>query len=533
MAVDVVIAGGGPNGLMLACELRLAGVRPVVLERLPARSDLPKANGLVGRVVQALELRGLYEPLAGRAGPPEPVPFYQFSGIPLDLRGLEGNPLHVLPVAQPRIEQVLEERALELGVEIRRGHELTSLRDDGTDVDLAIRGPEGAYRLRTRYLVGADGGHSLVRKEVDIAFPGTTDDSFVSRAGHAVIPEALLDPVTGALDLPGLDAPLRPYTQNRLAHGVFSFAMMPPGSGVHLVAVLEWDRPPADEATPMTFAELRESVRRVLGTDLPMEEPVADEPHLLRRLTGVSSRQAEAYRAGRVLLLGDAAHVHSAIGGPGLNLGMLDAMNLGWKLAAEIAGWAPEGLLDTYEAERAPASRRVLMQTRTQMALMRPGEDLTAARDLIAELFESEVNRRRIAALLAGADIQYDMGHDAPHLLPGQWLPDMRSQITAGRKQLAEALRGARPVLLDFTEDASAAALAEGWKDRIDIVTENRHADQALPASALLIRPDGYVAWAGALTLPDQDQDQNHRAHRGLRLALTTWFGAAAGLSPR
>lgn len=523
MTVDVVIAGGGPNGLLLACELRLAGVRPVVLERLTGRSEVSKANGLVGRVVQALDLRGLYEALAGRAGPPEPLPFYQFSGIPLDLRGIDSNPLHVLQVPQARIEEVLEERARELGVEIRRGHELTALHQDEDVVTLDVQGPEGPYEVRTRYLIGADGGHSLVRKETGIAFPGTTDESFVSRTGHVVIPEELLDVATGELGLPGLDAGLQPYIQNRLPGGVFSFAMMPPGSGVHVVAVFEWDRPPVDESTPMTFGELQESVRRVLGVDLPMEQSAAGLP---RRLSGINSRQAETYRAGRVLLLGDAAHVHSAIGGPGLNLGMLDAMNLGWKLAAEIEGWAPPGLLDSYEAERAPASRRVLTQTRTQMVLMRPGEDMTAARDLITELFESESNRRRIAALIAGTDIRYDMGHDVLHPLLGQWLPDVRAQIRGGGKRLAQGMRAARPLLLDFTEDASVAALAESWKDRVDILTD-RPADQSL--AALLIRPDGYVAWATA-------DDSAQPAHHGLREALTTWFGAGTlqpGISSR
>ncbi|MFC9295013.1 FAD-dependent monooxygenase [Streptomyces sp. NPDC057011] len=520
MTADVVIVGGGPNGLLLACELRLAGVRPLVLERLPARSALSKANGLVGRVVQALELRGLYARLADRVGPPEPSPFYQFSGIPLDLRGLHGNPMHVLQVPQVRIEQVLEERARELGVEIRRGHEVTALDQDDETVTLDVHGPEGAYRMRTRYLVGADGGHSLVRKQAGIAFPGTTDESFVSRAGHAVIPDALLAPGTGELDLPGLGMRLRAYAHNRLPAGVFTFAMMPPGSGVHLVAVFEWDRPPVDENTPMTFDELQDSVRRVLGTDLPIHLPATPGPHLLRRVTGINSRQAETYRAGRVLLLGDAAHVHSAVGGPGLNLGMLDAMNLGWKLAAEVRGWASPGLLDTYETERAPAGRRVLMQTRAQMALMRPGDDITATRDLIAELLDDESNRRRIAALLAGTDAGHDMGHDAWHPLVGQWLPDLQAHIAVDRTPITERLRAARPVLVDYSEDSAIAATAAGWKDRVDIVAV-QPGDASLPTSALLIRPDGYIAWAAA------DSAREQSANHGLREALTTWFGVA------
>lgn len=521
---DVVIAGGGPNGLLLACELRLAGVRPVVLERLPVRGAVPKANGLVGQVVRMLDLRGLYERLAGRAGPPQATPFFQFGGIPLDLRELDPNPLNTLLVPQARIEQVLEERALELGVEIRRGHELTAHGQgparypdqradspadpdrDGAGVTLDVRAPDGPYRMRTRYLVGADGGHSTVREQAGIGFPGTTDDTFSSLVGHAVIPPGLLRPGTGELTAPGAP-PLRPYTQNRLPGGVFTFAEMPPGSGVHLVSVMEWDRPPAgaddNTAPPMTFAELTAGVRRVLGTDLPLTPPTTEGPHRLSRLTGVSSRQAETYRAGRVLLLGDAAHVHSAVGGPGLNLGLQDAVNLGWKLAAEVRGVAPRGLLDTYEAERAPAGRRVLTQTRAQMALMRPGEDITAARELLTELFDDLGNRRRIAALLAGPETAY-----------GPWFPDTRPS-GAGWPAVAERLRAGRAVLLDLGGDSAVADIAAALPDRVDLVT-GRPEERPSAGSAVLIRPDGYVAWsAPAAGAP----------HEGLREALAEWFG--------
>lgn len=518
MTADVVIVGGGPNGLLLACELRLAGVQPLVLERLPERNPAPKANGLVGRVVQALELRGLYGRLAGGTGVPQRLPFYQFSGLPLDLRDLPDNPLHVLQMPQARVEQVLEERARELGVEIRRGHELLALHQDDAAVTLDVQAPQGAYRMRTRYLVGADGGHSVVRKQTGIAFPGTTDDSFASRAGHAIIPDALLDPATGELDLPGLGTRLRPYAHNRLPGGVLTFAMMPPGSGVHLVAAFEWDQSPVDDNTPMTFDELQTRVRRVIGTDLPMSPPTTPGPHLLRRLTGINSRQASTYRAGRVLLLGDAAHVHSAVGGPGLNLGMQDAINLGWKLAAQVHRWAPPGLLNTYETERAPVSQRVLMQTRAQMALMRPGDDITAARDLIAELLADHGNRARIAALLAGTDIQYEMGHEPGHPLTGRWLPDLQTHVTDGWTQIAERLRAARPVFVDLTGEFTAAGAANGWTDRVDVITV-RSADRSLSASAILVRPDGYLAWATDGT-PDS-------ARRHLHQALTTWFGAA------
>lgn len=494
---DVVIVGGGPNGLLLAGELGLAGVRPVLLERLGGRSAAAKANGLVGRVVEALDLRGLYGELAGRGGPPAPLPYYQFSGIALELGTLPENPMHTLPVPQARIEEVLEARAARLGTEIRRGHELVALAQDTDAVTVEVRDPDGrTYALRTRWLVGADGGHSTVRKAAGIAFPGDTDDSFSSCAAHVVLPGSLLAPGTGELRLPGgpgTRVPLRPYAHNRLPAGVFTFAEMPPGSGVHVVATFEWDRPPGAPGEPMTFDALRASVRRVLGTDLPMSPPEGPGPHLLRRTDGVNSRQAQTYRAGRVLLLGDAAHVHSAVGGPGLNLGLQDALNLGWKLAAQVRGWAPPGLLDSYEAERAPVSRRVLMHTRAQMALMRPGEGISATRELLAELLDGDPGRAaraHLAALLAGSDVGY-----------GRWYPRVRALIGEGRAGIDAALRSARPVLVRLSDEAPAV---EGWGDRLATVTARpavpsaAHSDSGADAAplppAFVVRPDGYLA---------------------------------------
>jgi 2-polyprenyl-6-methoxyphenol hydroxylase-like FAD-dependent oxidoreductase len=484
MTADVVISGGGPNGLLLACELRLGGVHPVVLEKLPERSTVPRANGLVGRVLEALDHRGLYEPLAGRPGPPDPTPFFTFGGLQLDLRALDPNPLHTLLVPQARIEQVLEERALELGVEIRRGHELTALRQDADAVTLDVSGPEGGYRLSARHLVGADGGHSLVRKQTGIGFPGITDDRVTSRAAHAVVPEALLAELAGR--------GLPPFFHNRLPGGSFTYAQMPHLPGVHIVSVTERDHPPVPDGTPMTLGELRDAAHRVLGTDLALalgEPPASDAgPPMLRRTTGVNSRQADTYHSGRVLLLGDAAHVHSAMGGPGLNLGLQDALNLGWKLAAELNGWAPPGLVDTYESERAPVSRRVLMHTRAQSALVAPGDNVTALRELFTELLGDTGTLRRIAALMAGTDVPY-----------GRWL---------STAPVPGLLWRARPALLTSTGDGRAAAVAAGWKDRVDLVPVPRGPGPV----AVLVRPDGYVAYEGD-------------ASDGLREALTRWFG--------
>ncbi|MFF3438427.1 FAD-dependent monooxygenase [Streptosporangium sp. NPDC002721] len=409
MSVDVVIAGGGPNGLMLACELSLAGVRPVLLERLPEPGDEPRANGLVGEVVRVLDGRGLYRRFTGASEPPKPVPFFMFGGMLLDLSALDPGPLHTLPIPQRRLERLLQERALELGVEIRRGHELVDMSQDEDGVTVAVHAPgapDGDYELRTRYLVGCDGARSLVRKRAGIGFPGVTDEDVVSRSAHAALPASLFDPATGELPLAG--ERWRPFMIHRTAHGVFSLASFEPG--VHLLSTMEWgQREQVDERVPMTLEELRDSVRRVLGADLPLSPPEGPGPHVLRRVTGGNTRLADRYRAGRVLVAGDAAHVHSAAGGPGLNLGLQDVVNLGWKLAAEVHGWAPPGLLDTYHGERYPVGERVVMHTQAQSALLAPGGEVTALRTLFAELLEHDENRRRVAELMAGSDIRYDM----------------------------------------------------------------------------------------------------------------------------
>jgi 2-polyprenyl-6-methoxyphenol hydroxylase-like FAD-dependent oxidoreductase len=516
--VEVAVVGGGPNGLLLAAELRLAGVPALVLERAAEPSTMPRANGLVGSVVQAMDARGLLERLAGGPIAPAPTPFYQFSGIPLDLRELADNPLYILPVPQLRIEQVLEERALELGAEIRRGHEVTALEQDAESATVSVHGPDGDYRVRARYVVGADGGRSLVRKLLGIGFPGFTDHAFSSHVGYATLPADMLVPGTGELDVPGLGRRLRPYAHNRMPEGVFTFALLPPGADAYLVAVFEWNRP-VEDSSSISHEELNESVNRVLGAELPLGEPPTPRPHLPRRLAGINSRQAETYRSGRVLLLGDAAHVHSAVGGPGLNLGLQDTLNLGWKLAAAAQGWAPAGLLDSFEAERAPVSRRVLMQTRAQMALMAPGEELTSARELLGELFQDPANRSRISRLLAGTDHRYDFGADA-HPLAGAWLPALLPQLPDVHEKAAQLMRDARAVLLDLTPESAAAAAAQGWSDRVEIVAAPR-AEPAAPAAALLARPDGFVAWAA--------DDSSDSAVAGLEEALRTWFGAANG----
>jgi 2-polyprenyl-6-methoxyphenol hydroxylase-like FAD-dependent oxidoreductase len=518
MSADVVIAGGGPTGLLLAGELALAGVHPVVLERLPEPDPAPKANGLVGRVVQALDYRGLYERVSHDPGPPAPVPYFQFGALPLDLSGWAGNSLYALPVPQRRLEELLEQRARELGAEIRRGHEVTALRQDADGVTVDVRAPGGTYRLAARFLVGADGGHSTVRKWAGIGFPGRTDDSFVSRSGQVAIDPPVAVPGTGELDVAGGVGRLRPGTFTRTEDGVFSYLMVQPG--LYRVAVHEWGRPPAEGAASAPVRELRAAVSRVLGAEVPVSEPAAGlGPAQVRTVTGVNSRLADRYRQGRVFLAGDAAHVQSGVGGPALNLGLQDVLNLAWKLAADVSGWAPDGLLDTYQSERRPAGERVIRQSRAQAALLSPGPDITALREVITELLRDQASARRIADLMAGADLRYDMRSGGPaHPMTGGWMPDLA--VTSGGRatRIAELMRAARPVLLNLAARTDLAGEARDWAGRVDVVTA---ASAGRPADAVLIRPDGYVAWAAGADAPGRP--------RALRHALRTWFGEPAG----
>ncbi|MEU5261241.1 FAD-dependent monooxygenase [Amycolatopsis sp. NPDC021455] len=500
---DVVIAGAGPNGLMLACELSLAGVRPLVLERLPEPTTEHRANGMVGQVVRMLDRRGLHDRLAGPLGPP--TPRFVFGAMPLDLTLVPDIPFHILPVPQRRIAAMLSERATELGVEIRRGHELTGLDQDAGSVTLQITGPDGPYTLETRYLVGADGGRSATRKLAGIGFPGVTEDRSVSRSAHVTVPQEILDPATGGLRVPGHGV-IPAVSHYRTETGLFIYAPLQDGTSV---TTIEWVADDTGDDKAMTVAELRESVRRVLGADVPLGPPEGEGPHLGRRLHGRNTRLADRFREGRVLLVGDAAHVHSAIGGPGLNLGMQDAIGLGWKLAAEIHGWAPPGLLDTYEAERRPAAERVVMHTQAQSALIGPGSQITALRELFGELLRLPGTVRHIADLMSGADIRYEPATEHP--LDGRWAPDLA--LDDGTR-LAELTRTARPLLLDFT--GSLGDDLRGWTDRVDLIAGRAEGE----VTAMLLRPDCYVAWASSSAEPDDTE------RKALRAALERWFGS-------
>jgi 2-polyprenyl-6-methoxyphenol hydroxylase-like FAD-dependent oxidoreductase len=513
MINDVVIAGAGPNGLMLACELSLAGVRPVVLEKLPEITAEPRANGLVGQVVRMLDRRGLYERITGTSQPPEPASDYMFAAMRLDLTVLDDNPLYILPVPQARLTQMLADRATELGVPVRLGHELTDVTQDDEAVTATINGPDGPYQLRARYLVGADGGHSVTRKRAGIAFPGVTRDNTVSRTVTAGPPADWIDPGNGALNVPGY-GPVPPLRHLRTETGVFVYAPFP--GRPPTIHTLEYGIP-EDTTTTLTMAEMEESIRRVLGAGVPLTPAAGDAPPLLRRLVGTNTRIAERFRDRRVLLAGDAAHVHSATGGPGLNLGLQDTVNLGWKLAAAVHDPGRDRLLDSYEAERRPAGQRVIMQTQAQSALTAPGADVTALRELFGELLADPRAVQHIAGTLAGSDVRYETDG---HPLAGRFAPDLDLVTASGPVRLAELTRDARPLLVDLTETGlpSAARPADQrW----------RHVRAQLPpgakppygVTALLLRPDTYVAWASSSAHPDAGETG------ALGRAAERWFG--------
>jgi 2-polyprenyl-6-methoxyphenol hydroxylase-like FAD-dependent oxidoreductase len=496
--VDVVIAGGGPAGLMLASELRLGGADPVVLERLPAPTGLSKALGLIGRVVQTLDYRGLLERFdAGFIPVAAYSRFAHLGGIPLDVSRLidAAPPGHFpapVPARQAQVEAVLEERARELGADIRRGHELIGLSQDEEAVTVEVHGPGGVYRLRARWLVGCDGAHSLVRKQAGIDFPGTPPTQ-VLRLGDVTLSGPELDRVP-----PGI---------LRTATGLFT--AVPLGEDVVRIVVTEWGQQ-ADHDTPATLDELQASVRRVLGVDLAMSQP-----RWLSRFTD-AARQADRYRAGRVLVAGDAAHIQLPAGGPGMSTALQDVVNLGWKLATQLRGWAPPGLLDSYHAERHPVGERMLSFTRAQGVLLAPGEHVSALRELVGELLAHEQTLRDVVDQLLGLDIRYHLDVDgAPaHPLVGGWAPDLPLRTDNGDTRLAMLMHAARPVLLDLTPDGRLRAAAAGWTDRVQ--TMAARSDE--PLDGILVRPDGYVAWAAALGGRDTD---------GLRQALQAWFGVA------
>ncbi|MET7643683.1 rifampin monooxygenase [Streptomyces sp. NPDC005426] len=474
--MDVIVVGGGPTGLLLAAELRLHDVHVVVLEKLTGPTGESRGQGLHARSVEMLDQRGLLDRFLAVSEK------FQVGGLFGGIATAWPERLdtaHPYGVAtpQPVMERLLEERAVELGTEIRRGCEVVGVSQDeaGVTVELA-----DGTRLRSRYLVGCDGGRSAVRKLVGVGFPG-----------EPATVETLLGEMEVAEDPEKVAAVVAEVRRTQLRFGV-----SPPVDGVCRV-VVPAEGVAEDRTAPPTLEDFKQRLRAVAGTDFGVRSP-----RWMSRF-GDATRQAERYRVGRVLLAGDAAHIHPPTGGQGLNLGVQDAFNLGWKLAATVQGWAPEGLLDSYHAERHPVGSAVLDNTRAQITLLGTDPGATALRALFTKLMGFEEVNRYVTGMITAVDIRYDFGEG--HALLGRRMRDV--ELKGGRR-LYSLMHQGRGLLLDRTGRLSV----EGWTDRVDHVVD---AVEVLDVAAVLLRPDGHVAWAG--------DDQ-----RALLDRLPRWFGAAA-----
>lgn len=492
----VVIAGGGPTGLMLAGELALAGVDVAIVERREGQ-DLAgsRAGGLHARTIEVLDQRGIAERFLAEG---QKAQVAYFAGVRLDISGFPTRHPHGLGLWQIHIERLLAGWVDELAVPIHRGREVTGLIQDDTGVDVAL---SDGRSLRAQYLVGCDGGRSLIRKAAGIAFPGW-------------------DPTTSSLIGEVEMAGEPPLGIHRNAFGIHSFGrrnyeirngeVIYAQSGPIGVMVTEQH---VGATTEPTLRDLSEALIAACGSDYGIHSPV-----WISRFTD-TTRQAAAYRDRRVLLAGDAAHVHAPDGGQGLNTGVQDAVNLGWKLAQVVKGISRDSLLDTYHAERHPVGARVLRRTMAAVELRRPDERTTALRDTIAELMEMDEPRKRFAAMQSGLDIHYDLGDGHPLL--GRRMPDLDVITANGPLRVFTLLHEARPVLLNLGEPGGLDITP--WADRIKLVDVTYDDVWELPArglvsapTAVLIRPDGYVAWVGEKT------------GEGLTDALTSWFGLPA-----
>ncbi len=479
---DVVIVGAGPTGLMLAGELALAGVDVAIVERRPTQDLIgSRAGGLHARTIEELDQRGIADrflaegTIAQVAG---------FAWIRLDIGDFPSRHPYGLALRQAPFERILAGWVAELGVPIQRGVDVTGFSHDEAGVDVALA--DGST-LRCAYLVGCDGGRSVVRKSAGIAFPGW--DASVSN----LIAEVSLDGEA-------------PWGTRRSELGVSALSQLEDGRA----GVLVTERQLGQTSEP-TLDDLRAALVDVYGTDFGVHTPTS-----ITRFTD-AARQAASYRGGRVLLAGDAAHVHYPTGGQGLNIGVQDAVNLGWKLAQVVRGTSPDELLDTYHAERHPVAARVLRDTLAQVALLRTDDRTDALREIVGDLLAMDEPRRTIGGMMSGLDIHYDLGEGHPLL--GRRMPDLDLTTPHGPQRIFTYLHRARPVLLRF--GGPQVVQATPWQDRVHVVEARTNGPWDLPVigavpapSAVLVRPDGYVAWVG------------EGSTEGLEPALARWFGA-------
>lgn len=473
----VVIAGGGPTGMMLAAELRLAGIDVAIVERRASQElESSRSRGLHSRTIEVLDQRGVADRFLAEG---EAMQVQRFAGIPLDISDFPTRHNYGLALLQSHFERILAAWVSELGVPTLRRREVTGFSQDDTGVDVELS--EGRS-LRADYLVGCDGGRSVIRKAAGIEFPGW-------------------DPSTSWL-IAEVETEEEPEIGLRGGGGIG------PADGGRIGVVL--NEPHLDHTSEPTLRDVSEALIAVDGTDYGVHSPT-----WIARFTDMT-RQAASYRKGRVLLAGDAAHVHSPQGGQGLNLGVQDAVNLGWKLAQVVNGTSPDGLLDTYYAERHPVGARVLHDTLAQGALRGTDERTDALRDTLAELLGLDEPRKRYAATMSGLDVHYDLGEGHPLL--GRRMPDLDLATADGPLRVFTLLHGARPVLVNLGEPGAFDITP--WADRVQMIDAAHVGLWELPVlgevtapAAALIRPDGHVAWVGEgghVELPD---------------ALGTWFG--------
>ncbi|MEU1201536.1 rifampin monooxygenase [Streptomyces sp. NPDC005813] len=478
---DVIIAGCGPAGAMLAAELRLHDVRVLVLEKETEPVSFVRIVGLHMRSLELMAMRGLLDRIRAHGRQRPAGGFFAAIDKPAP-RNLDSAHAYLLGIPQPVIVRLLEEHATQLGAQVRRGCAVVDFEqdDEGVTVELASEGAAGrrGEQVRSRYLVGCDGGRSTVRKLLGVGFPGepSRTETLMGEMEVGVPQEEIAAKVTEIQETDKRFS-LRPF-------GKGTYGVVVPAAGV------------SDRAEPPVLEDFAQQLRAIAGTDFGVHSP-----RWLSRF-GDATRLAERYRVGRVLLAGDAAHIHPPTGGQGLNLGVQDAFNLGWKLAAQIRGWAPETLLDTYQAERRPVAEDVLDNTRAQMELHSTEPGPQAVRRLLTELMDfDEVNRYLIEKITA-IGIRYDFG-EGPDLL-GRRLRD----IDVKQGHLYGLLHRGRGLLLDRTERLTAG----GWSDRVDYLADPT---AALDVPGLLLRPDGHVAWIG----DDQRDLDGH---------LSRWFGDPA-----